>query len=229
MFKCLQLLFLIFLIGFCIPTSGQTLEARYKVFKPLNATSGNGMLNNIATLEWDGFLYQQNNRFIYFKKPLYLDKYPGGYVDIATDENNITAIGIVMDTVQAIRYLDFDSLIYRSSINISGSPGHGINHKGNLSTNNINWRFLPDTKEINGLKCQKAQFINGNGKLQWVVWFCPDIPALGGPGYITGLPGIVVDGENKITSETYVLVSYRSNIKLPDNIFWPKEFNAPFK
>lgn len=230
MSKYLQLCFLLALLGsFCIRTNAQTFEARYKVYKNLYTSTENGMPKNIATLEYDGFLYQQKNRVIYFKKPLYLDKYPDGYIDVSIDENNIQKKGVSMDSLQDIEYIDFDSLISRSRVDIPGPGNAGLNVKHNWKTGNIKWKFLLDTKEINGLKCQKAQWINGNGKLQWVVWFCPDVPVLGGPGHITGLPGILVDGENKISNEKYVLVSYKSDITLPADIFWPQEFNQPFR
>lgn len=221
--------FLLALIGsFCLRSNAQTFEAHYKVFRSIYTTTSNGVLKNIATLELDGFLYQQKNRFIYFNKPLYLKKYPDGYIEVVNDENNITEIGVPMDTIQNIRYVDFDSLISRSRFDITGSGNHGFNEKNNWKMGRVAWKFLPDSKEIDGLKCQKAQWINGNGKLQWEVWFCPHVPVLGGPGYITGLPGIVVDGENKISNEKYALVSYKSDINLPPGIFWPEEFNEPF-
>ncbi len=212
-----------------MPAKAQFLEAHYKIYKPIYSTDENGMEKNIANLELDGFLYQQKNKFIYFNKPLYLDKYPDGYIDVNIDRNNVNKIAIVMDTIQSIRYFDLDSSISRSRFNIPGPGNYGINVKSNLKKNNINWQFLQDTKEINGLKCQKAQFINRNSKLQWIVWFCPDVAAFGGPDYITGIPGIVVEGENKISNETFVLESYNNNISLPDNIFWPKEFDQPFR
>lgn len=135
---------------------------------------------------------------------------------------------MVTDSIQNIRYLDFDSLISRSRIDISGGT-QGMNVKQKLRRGVIHWQFFPDTKEINGLKCQKAQFTNVNGLLQWVVWFCPDVPALGGPGYISELPGLVVEGENKILNKKFVLISYNSTVSPPDDIFWPQEFNQPFR
>jgi GLPGLI family protein len=216
-------------LGLCLHVNAQTLEAHYKIFKSLYTTTENGIRKNIVNLDFDGFLYQQKNRFIYFNRPLYLDKYPDGCIDITIDENNISKIGVPIDSLQDIRYIDFDSLISRSRFDITGSENRGFNVKGNWKPGRIKWQFLSDSKEMNGLKCQKAQWVNANGKLQWVVWFCPDVPVLGGPGYITGLPGIVVEGENKITNEKYVLVSYTSNVNLPAGIFWPQEFNEPFR
>lgn len=187
------------------------------------------MKRNIATLDFDGFLFQSKSRFIYYKKPLYLGTYPDGFIHVSNSNDNEMQIGVVMDTIQGLRYLDFDSLITRSRMDVSGINGGGLNVKRTLKKGIITWKYTGDTKEINGLKCQKAEFINANGERQWVVWFCPDINVLAGPAGIRDLPGLVVEGENIITNERYVLISYKSNVVLPESIFWPNEFNQPFR
>jgi GLPGLI family protein len=218
-----------FILFFAISlySKGQTFEARYKIFQQIYNTAENGIEKNVATLDFDGFLFQRKGRFIYYKKPLYLGMYPDGYIHVANSNNEIL-IGVVMDTIQGLRYLNFDSLITRSRFDISGINGGGLNVKRSLKKGIITWKYTGDTKEIHGLKCQKAEFINANGKLQWVVWFCPDINVLAGPAGIRDLPGLVVEGENVITNEKYVLISYKGNVSLVDEIFWPNEFNQPF-
>lgn len=224
-------------IGFIIPclfsfsSFSQTFEAHYKIFKQITNTAENGIKKNLATLEFDGYLFQSKNRFIYYKKPLYLQNYPDGSIRTSDANGNEMLNEVVMDTIQDIRYLNFDSLIIRSRFDISGSGefGGGLNVKRTLKKGNITWRYTGDTQEINGLKCQKAEFINANGQLQWVVWFCPDINVLAGPDGMRDLPGLVVEGENLILNEKYILVSYKSNVDIKDEVFWPKEFDQPFR
>ena len=212
--------------GLVADANSQTLEAFYKISQGIYVSAENGISRNIATIEFNGFLYLQGNRSIFYKKPSYLNNYADGYVRYSTGENSEQDFALVMDTIQGLMYKDFDSLIVRYRVDI---PGSGINVKRPFKRGSQNWQFLSETKEIGGLKCQKAQFINGNGKLQWIVWFCPDIPAVAGPNGITDLPGLVVDEENVITNEKYRLMSYKSDGTLPANIFWPDEFNKPFK
>lgn len=55
----------------------------------------------------------------------------------------------------------------------------------------IKWNILPNAKEIQGLKCQKATCVF-KGRF-YEAWFCPDIPFRNGPWKLGGLPGLIVE------------------------------------
>lgn len=207
----------------------QNLEAHYKVTRIIFNTGMNGSRNKVATLEYSGFLYQKKNRTIYFQKPLYLSDYPDGNIHITVSAHNELLIGLTMDTMQHVYYMDFDSLVTRSRVELSGLNSKEWNLKQRLNKGIMTWQLLPDTKEVNGLKCQKATFSAPGAGLQWEVWFCPDINALAGPFTIRDLPGLVVEAYSPVFDENYTLESYNTSISLPNSTFWPDLFNESYK
>lgn len=88
------------------------------------------------------------------------------------------------------------------------------------------WKLLPETKVINGLFCQRANFFHPiSNKLIWDVWFCPSIQVNFGPGGIRDIPGLVVEALDLGNRETYLLESYTTDISVPKSVFWLEEFN----
>ncbi len=223
--------------SFCILTlllavssgKAQTMEAHYKMSKDIFMSEDNGSMRKLATVTYDGYLYQSGSKFISFKRPTFLADYPNGFVTYQTGPKSEYSVELSIDTLQGITYRNFDSMCVRYRIDIPGKGGSGINVLRKFNRGNLKWDYMDETKDIGGLKCQKAQFVNGNGKLQWVVWFCPDLPVNGGPDGITDVPGLVVEGSDLITDEKFVLDNYKTNTVIPEHIFWPEVFSQPFK
>ena len=69
-----------------------------------------------------------------------------------------------------------------------------------------NWKILKDTKEIDGIKLQKAT-TNYGGRI-WEAWFAPSIPLQEGPYKFKGLPGLIV--ELKDLKEQYIFMLFKS-------------------
>jgi len=56
------------------------------------------------------------------------------------------------------------------------------------------WTLLDDTKEINGMKCQKATAaVHGR---EYETWFSTDIPLPYGPWKLHGLPGLILEAHS---------------------------------
>lgn len=206
----------------------QNIEAKYRVTKTIYSTDISGNRKQVATLQYNGFLYQKKNRTLYYQRPLYLNEYPDGNIHIAVNDHYQMVIGLPMDTLYHLYYMDFDSLITRSRTELPGR-GKEWNIKQNFKRGSMTWKLLSDTKQVNGLKCQKATFTAPDGRLIYEVWFCSDVQTLSGPFSIRDLPGLVVEANCPVLDETYTLESYKTNLSLSDKIFWPDVFNEPFK
>ncbi len=63
------------------------------------------------------------------------------------------------------------------------------------STNQAQWAMLPGNKEIMGYKCHRAS-ITLRGRV-WNVWFTSEIPFSYGPWKLGGLPGLILEAEEK--------------------------------
>ncbi|MES2329366.1 MAG: GLPGLI family protein [Bacteroidota bacterium] len=63
------------------------------------------------------------------------------------------------------------------------------------------WELLPDTTTILGFACQKAVFksraLIDNREREFTAWFTPDIALAYGPFRFFGLPGMILELENK--------------------------------
>jgi GLPGLI family protein len=208
--------------------NSQTLEAHYNVKFTVNIPTDNKK-PEILNLDYEGLLFQSQARFIYFQKPLYLEKYSLGYYK-TINNNRFPLYPVFMDSIQRLLLVKIDSLNIRMKLDMDKStkPGY-IFYNFDLGADE--WKFFNEVKEINGLKCQHAVMYAGydSSKIDYDVWFCPEININFGPGGIRDLPGLVVEGMNYFTNETYTLTSYQINKPIPDSIFWPKEFaNAKF-
>jgi GLPGLI family protein len=79
----------------------------------------------------------------------------------------------------------------------------------------IKWIMLPDTCELQGYKCQKAEaFFKGR---KYLAWFTFEIPVMNGPWKLGGLPGLILnvsDSDNQYRFECIGLIKAMEPIKL---------------
>jgi len=175
------------------------------------------------TLNFTGYLYQKNNRYIYFEKPAYKQKVEDGAILLSANGSNISLMQVDTDSLQSIIYTNFDSLEQRMS-KFDVSKRTCLN---NFEADWQKWDLLPDTMIKNGFHCQKATHTNVNGVLDWEVWFCPDILVRAGVLDLKNLPGLLVEAQFISINKHYSLASQTTGIAIPDTVFWPNEFNVP--
>ena len=219
--------FILILLLFVLTTKGQSFEARYKVLQDVEVNIDTKILK-VTTLESTGFFYKKNNQYIYYEKPNYLKKYPDGVIITSITPEHQLNLSLCMDTIQRINYTAMDSLVLRNRVDMGGKGNVDFNYVQKFELNVFNWVFQTETKEIQGLKCQKAT-LSINGNPEWSVWFCPDIPLQAGISNILDLPGLVVEAENIPTKTYYYLDYYTTTTNIDDNVFWPKEFLQRFE
>lgn len=206
--------------------SAQTLQAKYVITTTVKAPLPAGGEKQIP-LTYSGQLYRKANRYIYFEKPDYLNKYPDGEI-VIIEGNNTSTIDLGKDTMQGVCYMDYDSSIIRWRD--SYVPGYLSNHVQHFDSSLFawatkRWQLEDETKEINGLTCRKARI-----EKQWVAWYCPDIPMQFGISNARGgLPGMIVEADRLADNKHYVLESYTTGGNIDDRIFWPALFNEPFQ
>jgi GLPGLI family protein len=203
---------------------GQSLEAHYTVTTNFEIPLKDGAVKK-GSVDLAGTLYRKQNRYIYFERPLYLEKYPDGSISVNISPTEASAYVVSTDTLQSINYSDYDSLTNRYRVDYKVDVRNNVRH---FDRNFYSWTFLPEKKDINGLHCQKAS-LTMNGNPQWTVWFCPDIQMDANPGNIKSLPGLVVEADNIPLKKHYTLDTYSANTNIADKNFWPNEFNEKFQ
>lgn len=224
--KLYALLYLFLLAPIFI--SAQTVQAEYKVTKDIYANIDNTGEKKIASLSYTGYLYRKGGKYIYFQKPNYLNDYPDGSIKISKGPNSNYYVGIGMDTVQRLNYKDMDSLIKKYRADVSGRGNVNSNYIQKFDADYFSWEMIPETRIINGLKCQKAT-LTIMGFPQWIVWFTDKEPMQAGIDNIIGLPGLVVEAECLPLKTHFSLISYTTNQDFPSSVFNPAEFNQPFE
>ena len=226
----MKLYFILIFIATCsfVFGFGQNIKATYKVVQ-LVAIQDEINHTKQLPLEFTGFLYKKNNKYIYFEKPNYLSKLIDGSIPISNSDNHYFIYTPNSDTVQGIEYTDFDSMILRTRSNMITS----ITNKNVVqkiepeSFNWMQWKLWPDTMEVNGLHCQKATMSTGSQDM-WTIWFCPDILMQANLFNIKNLPGLVVEATFLPIYKTYKLEAYSISEPFKEDIFWPKVFNQAF-
>jgi GLPGLI family protein len=202
----------------------QTLSAHYSVAQDI---IGPVQGQKLATIESTGYLFKKGGQYLYYERPGYLKKYPDGNITIEIGASNTYSYTLCVDTLQSISYTNADSLsrIYRPQF--TGSHGPGVNYRQKYEADYFNWVVLPETKVINGLKCQKATMSIRN-LLQWIVWFTPKVQMQGGIGGIIGVPGLVVEAECPPLHTRYSLLDFSESTPLNDAVFQLKELAEPY-
>lgn len=206
----------------------KTISATYQVTKTLHSINEFKDTINRVQVELRGKLYVQSNKSMYWEEPMYLSTYQDGKVAIQT-LTGLHDYKLPTDSMQNIRLNDAANGIWIGySTNTFNGVAENTLSKGWFKPANRSWQFLPETKVVGGLSCQRAQLFY-NKRLAWDVWFCPEIPiAVGGPLDICNLPGLVVAATNFISSKQILLSDYKMAASLPQHLFWPEQFNQPF-
>jgi GLPGLI family protein len=70
----------------------------------------------------------------------------------------------------------------------------------------IPWKITTETKEIKGLKCQKA--IGDCKGRTYEAWFCKDYPYSAGPWKLSGLPGLIIEASDTKNQVVFSFVGY---------------------
>lgn len=78
-----------------------------------------------------------------------------------------------------------------------------VYHDDNL---NFDWQLLDDTLNICGYQCQRASTCF-RGR-QWTAWYC-DLPVSDGPWEFGGLPGLILQMEDKSRHHVFKAISIR--------------------
>lgn len=221
-----KVLFLIFINVLIGQVKGQTLEAKYSVSKEILMDIDNKQ-TKIADIKSTGLLYRDKNRYIYYEKPDYLQKYPEGVVTVPT-KSGTASYALSSDTIQRLNFHDLDSLvrIYRPDIKVMGNDPYNVIDK--IGRVKFKIEYLDETKEINGLFCQKAN-LSISGYSQWIVWFAPSIPVDVNVFNIINLPGLVVEAEMVPLKIKYLLQTYEIGKSIDERIFHPKELEDRYQ
>lgn len=90
--------------------------------------------------------------------------------------------------------------IKKDSIYELSNPINNLSFFTRYHINSHNWQLFDSTKVINGLRCKLAKgkfarqnlFLDSKNEIDYFAWYCPELPSKYGPGFFTGLPGLVV-------------------------------------
>jgi len=206
----------------------QNLTAAYKIDQvvkvPLNLEK-----SKEATINFTAYLFKKDRRYIYFEKPDYINTYPQGKISIQISEDKRGSYLLNMDTLQAINYCSYDSLLfrYRQDFLFKEAANIDRNISQLFEPDYYPWAFHNETKTINGLLCQKAT-LTMSGNLNYEVWFCKDIETSFNIDGIIGIPGLIVEATRFDDSKHFLLLNYTSTKAVADAVFWPNEFNEKF-
>lgn len=219
--------FSFFLVFFYSSSSySQHLTANYEVIHELYGIM-NGEKVKIEDLKSEGFYFWKDSRIISFIRPTYLANFPKGYIE-RNQGSASYSFSLVMDTIQDLRYASLDSGILRARDYLSTLEYEGTNRVFGFKFGKKKWVIFPDEKEIMGVVCKRATFTSG-GTLISEIWFSPDIPTPVGPFNLTDPPGLIFEGEYFTIHKKFKLKKYSFEEEISDNVFWPRQFNEPFK
>lgn len=165
-------------------------------------------------LNYNAKYFASGNKVAHYLEPLFVGKYPDNILKIKG-----VSYSIPIDSIQDYTVVDLDSSI------IWYMPVIGPANKFKFEPNYFYWQINPETKIINNLICQKANFYNyDGGRLLGELWFCPDIPMPSGLFMVQNIPGLMVEldffGTGRVS-----LINFSFGEKIDPIVFWPPKFN----
>lgn len=199
-------LILLFLF-FSVNSKSQSVTATYSV--KISHPSG-------YEIPYEGRLFHHGNQTATYLYPLYLDEFPDGWV-----KHDGKILVQSTDTAQNYAVVSLDSNMLRTA-------DQWGNRLIRFEAGNLVWELLPETRVINGIRCQRAVWI-ARDKPAGEIWFAPEIPVSSTFFNLLGAPGLVMamDFYGFARAE---IKTIEYNAALPQDVFWPEVFNKiPFK
>ncbi len=191
---------------------------------------------NLPNVPFTWHVYLKKNKVYSYREPKYLKKYPDGIIKYKPVDYQVNGQQILSAAKkQILETVDFDTLISRtffhnppSTLNGKQKDCDGRRESFKLIRPFQPWIFLNETKTIQGIECQHAKLYNKANELIWDLWLAPGIPI---PGFTNGLydlPGLLVEGHHLPGASNYSLLSYTTELNIPDETFWPECFHGNF-
>ncbi len=200
----------------------QTVHAVYQVRQKMASTAA-GVIDPSVYLTHAGHLYRSGGQYIYFQRPLYLTEHPTDKSVVQRD-NNATVFPLFTDSLQHLRYNNTDSLISRSRSDVSHGTSEYVVRS--FETGAHKWQVFQEKKDVNGMQCQLAKYIDPSGRELWEAWFTPSVEMQFGPSWIRDIPGLVVEAHDKQSGELFTLQSLETDVEIAQTVFWPEEFST---
>lgn len=204
--------------------SQKTFSATYDVYTHINIPEANGS-NYSKTDYFAGFMKKVGNSFVVIRLPL---SEKNTVSDTIRDQKNsmVNDMSTQSDR-KMISFASLDSNYYKSVMPFSS----GVNvYCGYFMPGKTKWEILPDTKIINGLKCQKAIKYTSNKAVSAEIWFYSAIN-LGGIDInsLRDTPGLVVEATflSDNTKTVWSMKEYKINPSLAERDVWLPELNEP--
>ncbi|MBS1928619.1 MAG: hypothetical protein IT254_11780 [Chitinophagaceae bacterium] len=214
------LLLIVFFFGMNLYS--QNLVAQYDVKKEvMGAPKG----LNIQPLNLTCYYYKKADRVISFLKADYLNSYPKGFMKIENGANTWYNFILNTDSIQGISYFSLDSMVLRTG----KLSGINENQWQYFDADYRQWQKLDETISIQGMQCHRAILTTDYGTPIAEIWYNPEIEMPVGMRNLINVPGLIVKATYFGTHETFSLKSFSTTTDIPDEVFWPKEFNSPFK
>ncbi len=232
----ISIIFLILILNiFCLSVSGQNIYATYsRKVKGLSVIEGKSI--SIPIIEYKLHVFVKKLKVYAYDEPLYLEKYPDGNMKYTIEGTNQQINHFLsIEPKQNLETIDFDSLIRRYFIhnppptfNGKTVPCEGRREYFKFIRPYQPWIFLDESKTIQGIECQHAKLYSSTNELICDAWFATSIPI---PGFVLGLtdlPGLLVECFLPSLSTNLSLLSYTTELNIPDETFWPACFNGNF-
>lgn len=213
---------ILFLFGMNL--SAQNLVAQYDVKREVMSAPKE---LNVPPVDLTCYYYKKANRVISFLKADYLKDYPSGVLYFKENSSIGYSFTLYKDTLQAISNFDLDSMILR--IHTEGGLEENDNRWFYYAKDYRQWQKLDEIASIQGMQCHRALLKADNGTPIAEIWYNPEIEMPVGMRNLINVPGLIVKATYFGTHETFTLKSFSTTSDIPDVVFWPKEFNYPFK
>jgi len=133
-----------------------------------------------------------------------------------------------IDSIQYINYFQLDSFITR--VHFSPLVGVYKNIFRFFDPDYVQWVVQEGTYIINGISCKHAiSYSKQTNAPAFEIWYNEDIEMSIGPLNLFNVPGLVVKAKIHGMRTTLILKEFSTTDVPDDRVFWPEEFNAPFK